>query len=390
MLTLTLRDKIVLVLVLVFILVLCFLGGNYVYLESYDYDPVWSSDSQQLLFVCHRLEMDRSLFDLTVEMYPGPYGEMDPSHFNKLELCVVDLKTGAQKWLTRDDFSEINPAWSPDNSKIVFAFSAPSGDHGIGVIHADGSHFKKLTHNPGLYTSPEWSPAGDALGFSLDGNLYLLDEDTGDIKQLTRTGGIYDFEWSNDGKRIVFVREENADSFISNIYIINVATGLEVKLTDEDIDIEGRSFVWSPDNHWIAFVSNRENDLPGIYLVDALTGKIERVADGIWDRQSLSWSPDGRFLAYLVDTDSGESSVKIFGLETKETLRISRDYFIESLRWSPDGRYLALVEWDDWNNDSFKEPKVWLLDLEKESLIPISSKFPWTREEISIHWNEDK
>jgi len=70
---------------------------------------------------------------------------------------MMNADGGGQTNLTNNPASDLDPAWSPDGSKIALA-SDRSGDFDIYVMNADGSGQTNLTNNPAADTKPAWSP----------------------------------------------------------------------------------------------------------------------------------------------------------------------------------------------------------------------------------------
>jgi dipeptidyl aminopeptidase/acylaminoacyl peptidase len=66
-------------------------------------------------------------------------------------------------------FDVLQPAWSPDGTKILFSHSRACRDDmevAIYVMNADGSNTRLLTNDPnscGQYYSPRWSPDGTKI-----------------------------------------------------------------------------------------------------------------------------------------------------------------------------------------------------------------------------------
>ncbi len=109
----------------------------------------------------------------------------------------------------------------------------------------------------------------------------------------------------------------------------------------------------SPDGRWIAFLSEKDLFSVDLYLADARTGKVVRklasaASDPHFDAlrfidSSGAWSPDGRFLAFVVFAD-GDNGIVIVDTETgdvTERLSIPRVGAITGPAWSPDGRKIA-------------------------------------------------
>jgi len=109
---------------------------------------------------------------------------------------------------------------------------------------------------------------------------------------------------------------------------------------------------WSPDGRQIAFWSDRDDG--GYYLMPALGGAPTKLITtaGTWQffHSAPEWSADGMQLAgttYAVAGSRFQQFVDIVSVVTRETRRISLPGTEEArhdLSWSPDGRYLAYVE----------------------------------------------
>lgn len=64
--------------------------------------------------------------------------------------------------------TEVDPAWSPDGSKIVFAVAWPDFPaYGMSTINADGTgaFFNLVTAFHYEYRNPTWSPDGSKIAF---------------------------------------------------------------------------------------------------------------------------------------------------------------------------------------------------------------------------------
>ncbi|NER15524.1 amidohydrolase family protein [Leptobacterium flavescens] len=80
-------------------------------------------------------------------------------------LYVMDLPNGKPKRLTKHDFTEAQPAWSPDGKSIVFTSWQPTGGHLYKVNVSGRANVEQLTTEPGIYTSPAWSYKSNRIVF---------------------------------------------------------------------------------------------------------------------------------------------------------------------------------------------------------------------------------
>ncbi len=79
-------------------------------------------------------------------------------------LYVMDYPNGTPKRVTKNDFTEAMPEWSPDGSML--AFSTWEGNEGhIYKVRASGGRVTKLTNQGGVYTSLAWDKKSNRIAF---------------------------------------------------------------------------------------------------------------------------------------------------------------------------------------------------------------------------------
>jgi Tol biopolymer transport system component len=101
--------------------------------------------------------------------------------------------------LTDNPAQDVDPAWSPDGTQIVFVsnrddsdpaeYSSLDNNWEIYVMEADGSNAIRLTDNPAQDISARWSPEGRRIIFvsTRDGGhrIYVMDADGSNPARLT-------------------------------------------------------------------------------------------------------------------------------------------------------------------------------------------------------------
>jgi Tol biopolymer transport system component/DNA-binding winged helix-turn-helix (wHTH) protein len=167
---------------------------------------------------------------------------------------------------------------------------------------------------------------------------------------VTSVGEKYSPSLSPDGKQLAFAWN-GGNGLHFSIYVKLIGTEEPLRLTrQESIDFNP---VWSPDGHYIAFCRIKKGDT-GIYMVPALGGAERKIHDTHWEERDfdqvfwyfgrLSWSPDGKLLAFSDRTSSNEpTSIYLLSLESLSTRRLTSpglpgDY---NPVFSPDSRNLA-------------------------------------------------
>ena len=134
----------------------------------------------------------------------------------------------------------------------------------------------------------------------------LLDRDTFmDMESVSAT------TISPDGRRIVFTREwtdQMKDQLRTNLWLVDVDSGRVRELTRGGW--RDSAPVWSPDSKRIAFLSDRDgsNQVHTMY-VD--TGEVAQLTHLPRAASGLKWSPDGKQLAFTQTLPDEEQAVKI-------------------------------------------------------------------------------
>jgi Tol biopolymer transport system component len=147
---------------------------------------------------------------------------------SNLDIYVVDDDGTGLRRLTSARAGDASPAWT--RGRIAFTRNR-AGREDIWTIRPDGSGLERLTRGGG--SEPSWSPDGSRLAFERHGNVWVVGADGRGLRRITRgTGG--QPVWSPDGKRIAFVRTIPRPE-VSRIYTIGVdGRGLRVVTSTTD------------------------------------------------------------------------------------------------------------------------------------------------------------
>lgn len=240
------------------------------------------------------------------------------------------------------------------------------------------------------------------FGFSGEKAAFTVD-DYFKVKDLS------DVQVSPDGRLIAFVKREiipdkekkGAMRRKSDIYMVKLPENAVLRLTSHEKDSSNPR--WSPDGHYLAFLSAR-TEKTQIWLLDMKSGgEATQLTDWKQSVDEFSWSPDGKSIAFLSkepeqdgnDTDLDKKPKKddpyvitrtkylfdgigYFGdpreyhhiwrvsiSDPKNPKKITDGNFDDGgITWSPDGTHIAFVSnrtGDDDNNDN---TDIWIVPSE--------------------------
>jgi len=181
-----------------------------------------------------------------------------------------------QKWMDRWKWHRL-PTCRDDDQKIVFVSDRDSPDDGytsepnaeafeIYVMNSDGTNQTRLTDNLGADIQPAWSPDGTKIAFvsARDGsaNIYVMDADGSNQTRLTnmRAGRPMLPTWSPDGQHIAFIIPRRHIHHFHEIHVMNADGSDLTTITPEGtVTLVAWSadskIAWSPDSKRLAYVT---------------------------------------------------------------------------------------------------------------------------------------
>jgi Tol biopolymer transport system component len=207
-----------------------------------DDHPKWSPDGRRIAYVCQR-----------------PSGEfficiMNADGTDRVEVTPIVYYSTPFPWHAKWSLD-----WSADGTRIVF-----SEDGDIQIVNVNGGGRVNVTNSPDFEDlEPAWSPDGSRIMFVSSRVFYLtlhtIKPDGTDLRAWP-TSYPYDWDmtpsWSPTGERVAFVRHSD-DIYLPRIFIAK-PDGTEQKLFDycppQGICSDHRNKpVWSPDGAKIVF-----------------------------------------------------------------------------------------------------------------------------------------
>jgi Tol biopolymer transport system component len=163
---------------------------------------------------------------------------------------------------------------------------------------------------------------------------------------------------SPDGKRVA-VAKSDLDKETNDIWVIEVATGQETRITTTQPREGANTPVWSPDGSQVAYVRLSEG-FPAIF---------RKAATGVGDEELLyrhrapvdltDWSMDGRYLSFFSSNLAGGAlySVPLAGTGERKPIEIFTSTFqLRAPRLSPDGRFVVYVSNPSGKDEIYVRP----------------------------------
>ncbi len=296
---------------------------------------------------------------------------------------------------------------SPDGKNILYGltrYDPPTNKSNTNIyrIPVEGGDPIQITSFKGHEFNHRWHPSGNKIGFlSGEGGTVQIWEvamDTGTPKQISNIkDGINGFEYSSTGEKVFYIKNVKLDKTPNDLYpdlpLVNVRI------------INNLMY-----RHWNAW---HDYAYSHIFVADYSDGNIQEGKDIMegetfdspmspyFDQSEISWSPDGKFIAYTCKKLTGKeytlstnSDIYLYNLESGETQNITEGMpgYDKYPVFSPDGKKIAFRSMETPGYESDKD-RLFLYDLttgEKEYLTEnfdeSVSSLKWDKEGSSIYF----
>jgi tricorn protease len=289
------------------------------------------------------------------------------------QIFLMPARGGKATRLTDTPAVEHGISWSPAGKSILFSADRngqedlyllePDDPEQSDITKAHRFKTKQLTNTSDAETAASFSPDGKQITFLRGGKLWTMKPDGTDPKVLVNQQQVFDYDWSADGKWLVYSRSDG--SFASEIYIMSV-DGKEPARNVTRYATYNADVSWDRSGSKIAFVSQRHGTY-GMHVLSlqkpaaanasgssTLTSMLSPTID--WEDIHLrvtrpgnnqategAISPSGRWIAYRGGTSGDDLwlvSVDGFGLQRLSSGSVAP----RQIRWSKNSQTIWFLD----------------------------------------------
>ena len=223
-------------------------------------------------------------------------------------------------------------AASPDGKQIVYTVAYYSvkqnkGHHMLFVMDANGLNKSQLTTSAKNETDPAWIDGGKRIAFLTDGQLWSMNPDGTDRRQLTHdTTEIEGFKFSPDGSKIILIK--------------SIPYHGSIKKNPSDLPkATGRLATDLNYRHWDHYVESIAHPFVAQVTADGIDEGIDILKDEPYECpmapfggiEQLDWSTDSRTIAYTCRKKEGvdyaistDSDIFLYDLSSGKTTNLCK------------------------------------------------------------------
>ena len=245
--------------------------------------------------------------------------------------------------LTNGFSGDIDPAWSPDGTRLVFSTSR-TGNRTLWSANGRMEEPVPLTSGIAVDERPVFSPDGQRIAFASDRGgqrgVWIVNADGGSPRLVAHAEVVDTLSWSPDGRRLVYATPVGD---APGLMLMNVADGTTTRLPTP---MAANAPAWSRDDV-VAYVEPRGGDKgafvrlirPDGQRVDSspIDGpRAPSISNGL-----MAWSPDGKRLAAVALSGAAAGSIWIIepnnAAPYKKLMDLPAGEFVRGLTWARDG-----------------------------------------------------
>jgi tricorn protease len=266
-----------------------------------------------------------------------------------LPIAIYDLKKNTYEELPKSNGMDLFPMW---HGNAIYFISDRDGVMNLYSYDLGSKQTRKLTDYKEY--DIKWPSLGpDAIVFENGGLLFEYNLDSGKSRNIPIDVRAEDVEARPEFKNVA----ENITSFTispsgvralvearGNIFTIPTEHGNVRTLSTDNSAVHELNPTWSPDGKWIAYLSDKTGEYE-VYVRPQLGGEETRVtSDGNMYRYGPLWSPDSKKLLYW------DKAHRLWyaAVDDKKPVQVDQGEFadISDANWAPDSKWIAYSKAD--------------------------------------------
>ncbi len=281
---------------------------------------------------------------------------------------------------------EDSPTWSPDGERIAY-HSRASGNSDIWVASIGGGAPANLTVDSEAFDAyPSWSPDGSRLAFLSgrgQGGLYVMPMPPAQPRRVAPFPLAANKPvWSPDGSSLYY-------TFFDTLKMVDVTSGRMENTLLEGTSQSRWDLSFSPDGRFLAYVDAiaRESEADRMWIKDMSDGTAVQITKQHGAYRSPFWDPTGRALFFVSNlggiTDIWKQTLNTSGRPVGEPTRVTNGIGIRDVSASPTGTAIAFSKGHrigTWN--------LWKIPLLEDRLATWDDAEKLTDDSALIEWSD--
>ena len=285
-------------------------------------------------------------------------------------------------------------ALSPDGSSVLYTITqydllTEARKTNIFKVSRDGGDPVQLTHTGG--SSPQWFDNGKKIAFISGGDLMTMNPDGSEQKKVSGISGFEIFSISPGGNKIYFTKRAKLDQTANEKHNL---PGAKVRIINDLMYRHWNS--WSDYSYSHIFIASFNGSTVSDEKDIMLDQKFEAPTATNYDEREISWSPDGKFIAYtskrlrgIEDARSTNSDIFLYEIASGRELNISdgNNGYDRCPVFSPDGSKIAYQSMER-NGYEADLDRLFIYDIKDKTRTWLSKG--WQFDVADLAWADDQ